>query len=120
MLKLFSQFWLILSLLVAPLPYATADMVMAEQGQMTCQNADQHAMHTEQSTDNTVSQKDVCECCDQCGSACSSCLHFSAGLSQVNNVPEHPRYDLYPHNAIETVAGLSRFIEIRPPRKLHA
>ncbi len=121
MLKLFSQFWLILSLLVAPLPYVMADMAMAEQGQMKCENADQHMLQTKQSSDDTSAlQKEKCECCEQCGTTCSSCIHFSLGLSALNPISSTPPYVSYTHNVIETIAGVNLFTEFRPPRKLHA
>ena len=122
MLRLFSQFWLILSLLVAPLPYALADMTMLEQGEMKCESADQDAMmHSDElSSETSASSKESCECCDQCGSSCSSCIHFSVGLSQLDNFQNHPRYASYPKNMIDTAIGLDRSTEFRPPRKLHA
>lgn len=120
MLKLFSHFWLILSLLVAPLPYAVADIAMADQGQMQCENAGQHAQHNEQSVQTVDTEKQSCECCDQCESACVSCLHFSAGISPLNNFPDHPSYDVYPSPVIDSAVGISLRTEFRPPRKLHA
>ncbi len=120
MLRLFSQFWLILSLLVAPLPYALADMTMLDQGEMKCESADQAAMHSELSSEDSTKSKEACECCEQCGSSCSSCIHFSVGLSQLDNFSNHPRYASYPQNVIEAIVGLDRFTEFRPPRKLHA
>lgn len=121
MLKLFSQFWLILSLMIAPLPYAMADMAMAEQGAMKCENTDHQSMQTAQSVDSSdIQQQDKCECCDQCGSTCSSCIHFSIGLSQIDSIPAQLQYDSYQHQTVDTVAGLSRLTEFRPPRQLHA
>jgi len=122
MLRFLSHFWLVLSLLVAPLPYALADMTMLDQGEMKCESADQAAMmHSDElSSENSASSKESCECCDQCGSSCSSCIHFSVGLSQLDNFQNHPRYASYPKNMIDTAIGLDRFTEFRPPRKLHA
>lgn len=105
---------------MAPLPYAVADMAMADQGQMKCQNADQHTMHGEQATNDMANQQESCDCCEKCGSACSSCLHFSAGLSPLVTIQEQPFYDSYSRFISETVVGMDHLTEFRPPRKLHA
>lgn len=120
MLKLFAQFWLVLSLVVAPLPYAMADLAMADQGNMDCKNADQHSQHTKNYSDNSELEKDSCDCCDQCSSACSSCIHLSTGLSAVMFDTQFPSYSVSPDSILDSNLSVTRRIEVRPPKEFHA
>jgi len=120
MLKLFAHTWLVLSLLIAPLPYAMADTAMLDQGQMQCDESQQHSQHQETTTQILDTQNESSECCDKCGSSCSTCIHFSVGMSQFNSVLEHPQYSSYPNRISDTIIGVISFTEFRPPRKFHA
>lgn len=120
MLKLFAHTWLVLSLLVAPLPYAMADTAMLDQGQMQCDTSQQHSQHEKSAIQTTDVQNGSSECCDKCGSSCSSCIHFNVGVSQFNTVLEHPQYSSYPNSTSDTVVGVTSLTAFRPPRKFHA
>jgi len=120
MLKHFAHIWLVFSLLIAPLPYVMADMAMVDQGQMQCEKGQQHSQHGEDMSQISEIQNGSSECCDQCGASCSTCIHFSVGLSQFNSALEQPQYSSYPSSISDTIVGVTSLTEFRPPRKFHA
>ena len=115
MLKYFTHCWLILSLLVAPLQFAVADLVVLDHANAKCEMMDmgnEHSMHTG-TMDHGNMAGDACECPDQCKASCAS-AHISLGMpaffqlpSTISSVkvsaPERAIHDIH------------RLTELRPP-----
>lgn len=115
MLKSFAHCWLILSLLVAPLQFAAADMAMLDHAEMKCEMMDMHAGHDMQggTMDHSMGQ-DGCECPDQCKVSCAS-AHISLGMSNV--IQFVPVYLDSPVTVLSTsIHGINHLTELRPPK----
>ena len=114
MLKLLSHFWLILSLLIAPVQFVSADMAVFDHGQMKCE-----MMNMDSSMDHDMSpQAGGCECPDQCKVSCTSANISLAttALVQMTHVSSSTKLA----SRSFSVAGTDQIIELRPPRKLLA
>jgi len=77
MLKFLAHCWLILSLLVAPLQFATADIAVIDHGSAKCEMMDM-ADHDMPGMDHDMSNGG-CECPEQCKVSCAS-AHISLGM----------------------------------------
>jgi len=114
MLKLISHLWLILSLLVVPVQFATADMTMLDHGQMKC---DMMEMDSSMEHDMSSSQGG-CECSDQCKVSCAG-AHISLAMNTV--IPmAYVGPSTKPLSRPFSAAGIDQLLELRPPKKLHA
>lgn len=114
MLKLFAHCWLILSLLVAPLQFAAADMAVIDHAEMKCEMMDMQAGHDMPAggMEHSMAQ-DSCECPDQCKVSCTG-AHLSLGMNSVLQfVPVSP---LYQASVLTTsIHGIPHRTELRPP-----
>jgi len=113
MLKFLSHFWLILSLLVAPVQFASADMAAVDHGQMKCE-----MMEMDGSMDHDMSSKGGCECSEQCKVSCTG-AHLSLAITSVLQVAQLNSSAKLVSRSF-SVAGIDQIIELRPPRKFHA
>ena len=116
MLKTFAHCWLILSLLIAPVQFASADMAALDYGQMKCDMMDMNG-----SMDRDMSALSLdggCECPDSCKVSCTA-AHISLATNAVLNM-------FYLNSSVKltslsfSIVGTDQIIELRPPRKLHA
>ena len=114
MLRFLSHFWLILSLLIVPVQFASADMAALDHGQMKCEMMDMDG-----SMDHDMSsQTGGCECSDQCKVSCTG-AHMSLATSittQMAHVNSSTKLD----SRSSSNTGIEQLTELRPPRKLHA
>ncbi|MCK4743130.1 MAG: hypothetical protein KAT25_04865 [Sulfuriflexus sp.] len=120
MLKFLSHFWLVLSLLVAPVQFASADMAALDHGQMKCEMMDMDgAMDKMGQMDHDMSSQDgSCECPDQCKVSCTA-AHMSLATSsvlQMLHVSSSTKLD----SRSSSITGIDQLTELRPPRKFHA
>jgi len=113
MLKFLSHFWLILSLLVAPVQFASADMAAVDHSQMKCEMMDMGG-----SMDHDMPSNGGCECPDQCKVSCTS-AHMSLATNTALQMT-HVSSSIKLVSRSFSVAGIDQIIELRPPRKLHA
>jgi len=113
MLKLLSHFWLILSLLVVPVQFASADMTALEKGQMKCEMMDMDG-----SMDHDMSAEGGCECSDQCKVSCAG-AHISLAITATVEM-FHLNSSIKLVSRSSSILGIDQNIELRPPRKLHA
>ena len=118
MLKFFAHCWLILSLLVAPLQFATADMAMVDHAEMKCGMMDMDGQHNMQDgamagMDHDMS-KGSCECPEQCKVSCAS-AHMNLGI---NSIPQFAKVtSSFMVSALTTsISGIDQTTELRPPR----
>ena len=117
MLKLLSHFWLILSLLVAPVQFASADMAAVDHGQMKCDmmNMADHDMAT---MNHDMSTEGGCECPEQCKVNCAS-AHMSLAMTTALQVlSTNSSTKLISRTS--SIAGIDQVTELRPPKKLYA
>jgi hypothetical protein len=120
MLKFFAHCWLILSLLVAPVQFAAADMAVLDHAEMKCEMMDihgQHEMHQSDmqgcSIDHSMAQ-DGCECPEQCKVSCAS-AHISLGMNSITQFAKIT--SLVTVSALTTsIDGIDHLTELRPPR----
>lgn len=114
MLKFLSYFWLVLSLLVAPVQFASANMAAMDHGQMKCE-----MMDMDDPMDHDMSSQDGgCECPDQCKVSCTG-AHMSLAITaalQMAHVSSSTKLD----GRSSSDTGIEQLTELRPPRKLHA
>lgn len=119
MLKIFAHCWLILSLLVAPLQFAAADMAVLDHVGQKCEMmADMTGQHEMQVGDmagmNHDMAKDGCDCPEQCKAQCAS-AHLSLGLNSVIQFAKV--VSSYTVSALTTsFHGIDRLTELRPPK----
>lgn len=114
MLKFLSHFWLILSLLVAPVQFASADMAAMNHGQMKCEMMDMDGPMGH----DMSSQNSGCECPDQCKVSCTG-----AHMSLATNIPlqmEHVSSSTKLDSRSSSITGIDLLTELRPPKKFHA
>lgn len=116
MLKFFAHCWLILSLLVAPLQFATADMAVVDHAEMKCEMMDMDGQHDMSggSSMNHDMAKDSCDCPEQCKVSCAS-AHLSLGT---NNILQFAKISSsFTVSALTTsFNGIDHSTELRPPR----
>lgn len=118
MLKFFAHCWLILSLLVAPIQFAAADMAVLDHAEMKCEMMDMDGPHTMQQAsmadmDHNMAQGG-CECPDQCKVSCAG-AHISLAIhsvSQFANVPTSFTVSVL----TTSIQGIDRTTELRPPK----
>jgi len=117
MLKFLSHFWLILSLLVAPVQFASAGMAVLDYGQMKCEMMDMtdHDMAT---MDHDMSAQGGCECPDQCKVSCTG-AHMSLATTTVLQMAYVSSSSKLVSPSF-SVVGTDQIIELRPPKKFHA
>jgi hypothetical protein len=116
MLKFFAHCWLILSLLVAPVQFAVADMAVVDHAEMKCDMMDmdgQHEMPAGSSMDHDMA-KDGCECPEQCKVSCAS-AHISLGMNSIQQFVKETSSSTV--SALTTsISGISHLTELRPPK----
>jgi len=113
MLKFLSHIWLILSLLVAPVQFVSADMAALDHGQMKCEMMDMDG-----SMEHNMPAQGGCECPEQCKVDCAG-AHISLAMNavvQLLNIDSSTTLRAQSFSA----AGIDQILELRPPKKLHA
>lgn len=118
MLKIFAHCWLVLSLLVAPLQFAAADMTEFDHAGMKCEMMDMTGQHEMQAGDMAGMTHDMakggCDCPEQCKVHCAS-AHISLGLDNIMQFAKVP--SSYTVNALTTsFYGIDHLAELRPPK----
>jgi len=113
MLKFLSHFWLILSLLIAPVQFAGADMAMQDNGQMKCEMMDMDG-----SMNHDMSADGSCECSEQCQTNCAG-AHVSLAITTALQMV-HLNSSIKLVNRTQSITGIDQLTELRPPIKLHA
>jgi len=124
MLKRFAHFWLMLSILFAPLQYAMAELnQIADAEQSHCEMASSMSDSTASETSTLASveqsptqQSDSCECCTQCESSCATCLHFTAMLFPIQSDSSQPTLSHLFTSAADQATSITPLSEFRPPR----
>ena len=115
MLKFFAHCWLILSLLVAPVQFAAADMAVVDHAEMKCEMMDMDGQHEMQagSMDHDMA-KGGCECPEQCKVSCAS-AHLSLGMHSILQFAKVT--SSYTVSALTTsIDGIDHLTELRPPK----
>lgn len=122
MLRLFAHFWLILSLLVAPLQFAMADLSVADMGTICCAYTDGHNNSGEEA--NASSEHDLCdnssECSKQCKTDCATSVYSSLVLPDENGAVVNGFNNSYASKFINIFDSLVGQTELRPPKSLHS
>jgi len=121
MFRLFAHCWLILSLLVAPVQFATADIAVLDHGQAKCAMMDMQD-HDMAGMGNGSMDHDMsgsgCQCPDQCKVSCAG-AHLSLALNSTLRVPNFSS-----STSLDTLStsirGIDQLTELRPPKLLHA
>jgi len=115
MLKFFAHCWLVLSLLIAPLQFAAADMAALDHAEMKCEMMDMDAQHAMQdsSMDHDMA-KDGCDCPEQCKVHCAS-AHLSLGMNSILQFAKVT--SSYTVSALTiSIDGIDHLTELRPPK----
>ena len=120
MLKRIAHCWLVLSLLAAPVSYVAADLAKIDQGQAHCETMAEHGGQHKPGVDRSDVEKDSCECCGQCESACATCIHLNVGVSSIPTSPVTTLFNTFPPVTSDKALGLDAPGEYRPPRQLRA
>lgn len=118
MLKFFAHCWLVLSLLVAPLQFAVADMAVFDHAEMKCEMMNMDGQHEMQDgamagMDHDMA-KDGCDCPEQCKVSCAS-AHLSLGMNSIMQFSKV--ISSYTVSALNTsIDGIDHLTELRPPK----
>jgi len=112
MLKLFAHCWLILSLLVAPVQFAAADIAVLDHADSKCEMMDM-AGHSMADMDHSSAGQGGCECPDQCKVSCAS-AHIGLGMTTVMQFVS--TMSSFSVNApIDSIRGIGHLTELPPP-----
>ncbi|WP_126452698.1 hypothetical protein [Sulfuriflexus mobilis] len=126
MLKFLAHCWLILSLLIAPLHFAAADMAVSDHAEMKCESMDVHSQNAMQDSSmehdmardtSKCSEKcqaaDGCECAGQCKVSCASAHSSLAMLGLIQFMRVASSFSV---GALTTsIRGIYPLTELRPP-----